>query len=168
MKMPMPKVAYRDGEIDEITLEMFVRVYKEQFEAVDPEHELPALSDEEIAAACADSAVTGGPQVCAVARYVAANGGTLPTAPVVSGLTPATVVIGAPSFTLSVGGTGFRADDVIVFNGFDEPTTFVSDTELTTGVNMPLWAAPATVPVLVRNAIGMESAPQTFTFTAAQ
>ena len=33
----------------------------------------------------------------------------------------------APSFTLSVQGTGFTADAVIVLNGFDEPTTVVSD-----------------------------------------
>lgn len=74
-----------------------------------------------------------------------------PVAPIVTSLEPATAVIGDPSFDIHVIGTGFTPDSVIVFNGFDEPTTFVSDTELTTGVNMPLWQAPAVVPVSVRN-----------------
>lgn len=72
-------------------------------------------------------------------------------APILSSLNPATVVLGSESFDIHVIGTGFTPDSVIVFNGFDEPTTFVSDTELTTGVNMPLWQAPAVVPVSVRN-----------------
>lgn len=89
-----------------------------------------------------------------------------PEAPTVTALVPATVAIGAPSFTVHVTGTGFGADSVIVWNAYDEPTTVVSPTEVTTGVNMAVWLAPATVPVQVRSA-GALSAPVSFTFTAA-
>jgi hypothetical protein len=94
--------------------------------------------------------------------------GAAPPPPVVTALEPATAVVGAPSFTLHVRGTGFGPGSVIVFAGQDEPTTVVSDTEITTGVNMAVWTAPdPAVPVLVRAADGVESAAQTFAFTAA-
>jgi hypothetical protein len=86
--------------------------------------------------------------------------------PTVTSLVPATVALGAPNFTVHVVGTNFTPDAVIVWNGFDEPTTVVSPTEVTTGVNMAVWLAPATVPVSVR-AGGVESASIPFTFTAA-
>lgn len=89
------------------------------------------------------------------------------TPPTVSAVVPATVAIGAPSFTVHVHGIGFTPDSVIVFDGYDEPTTVVSETEVTTGVNMAVWLAPATVGVAVR-AGGLTSAPVSFTFTAAR
>lgn len=86
--------------------------------------------------------------------------------PVVNSLVPNSVAIGQPSFDIHVMGTGFTPTSVIVFNGYDEPTTFVSETELTTGINMDVWTAPsAPLPVHVRNADGVLSDPQTFTFT---
>jgi hypothetical protein len=87
-------------------------------------------------------------------------------APAVESLAPDTAAIGAPDFTVHVTGTGFTPDAVIVFNGFDEPTTVVSDTEVTTGVNMAVWQAPVSVPVQVR-AGGNLSNSKIFTFTAA-
>ena len=92
---------------------------------------------------------------------------SLAVPPVVSSLNPSSAVIGIPSFDLHVIGSGFNPGSVIVFNGYDEPTTFISPTELTTGVNMSVWAAPAVLPVKVRNGNGMESAPVNFTFTEA-
>ena len=50
--------------------------------------------------------------------------------PAVTGLTPATVIAGGPSFTLRVGGAGFASSSVVRWNGQDRPTTFVSDTQL--------------------------------------
>ena len=90
--------------------------------------------------------------------------GTAP-APVLTSLVPPTVALGAPSFTIHVHGIGFAPGAVIVWNGYDEPTTVVSSTEVTTGVNMAVWAAPATVPVLVRNPDGRLSNALSFTFT---
>jgi hypothetical protein len=90
------------------------------------------------------------------------------TAPVLASLTPATVVLGAPSFTLHVHGTGFVEGAVIVFAGHDEPTTWVSATEVTTGVDMNVWLGPdPAVPVVVRGAGGAVSNTLTFAFTAA-
>jgi len=97
----------------------------------------------------------------------AAGGGG--TAPVLASLTPATVALGAPNFTLHVHGTGFVDGAVIVFAGKDEPTTWVSDTEVTTGVDMSVWAGPdPAVPVAVRGVDGALSNTLPFAFTAAR
>lgn len=83
----------------------------------------------------------------------------------VTSLNPSSVAIGAEPFDIHVMGTGFNQSSVILFNGLEEPTTHVSDTELTTGINMPLWTAPAVVPVsVVTNGVASES--QNFEFTA--
>jgi len=95
---------------------------------------------------------------------VNAPGGT-PLA--VTALVPDTVVLGSPSLTLHVQGTGFTAASVITFAGHDEPTTLVSPTEVTTGIDMSVWLGPDAVPVTVRNGDGAPTAPLLFTFTAA-
>jgi hypothetical protein len=90
-----------------------------------------------------------------------------PVAPVLVSLTPTTAQIGDPDFILQVTGTGFTATSVIVFNGFDEPTTLISETEVTTGVNMTVWLTPtAPLPVVVRNDTAVSNA-LSFTFTEA-
>lgn len=94
------------------------------------------------------------------------DGSELEGAHAVATLEPATVVLGSPNFDIHVKGAGFKEDSVIVFNGFDEPTTFVSANEVKTGVNMGVWAAPAVVPVAVRTD-GVVSNSQNFEFTAA-
>jgi len=110
--------------------------------------------------------INGSTPVVSAVRGAAFVPASVPT-PVVSSLTPATAVIGAANFTLSVKGTGFTPGSKIVFNGFEEPTTFVSATELTTGVNMAVWTAPsAPLPVAVRALDGEMSNAMTFTFTA--
>jgi hypothetical protein len=83
----------------------------------------------------------------------------------VTSLNPSTVVLGSESFDIHVMGKGFTPESVIIFNGFEEPTTFVSDTELTTGVNMPLWQAPAVVPIQVQGGNGVMSNSMDFSFT---
>jgi hypothetical protein len=92
--------------------------------------------------------------------------GEVPPPPALTALDPATAEIGAPSFTLHVRGTGFLPGAVITFAGHDEPTTLVSGSEVTTGVDMALWLGPDAVPVAVRNADAQVTAPLAFTFTA--
>lgn len=87
--------------------------------------------------------------------------------PIISSLNPNEAVVGSTDFTMLVLGQNFDAGSVIVFNGGDEATTFVSATELSTGVKPSLASGAATVPVLVRNADGQQSAARNFTFTAA-
>jgi hypothetical protein len=84
--------------------------------------------------------------------------------PVLSSLTPDTAISGDPDFVLSCGGTGFRSNSVIMFGNEDEPTTFVSDTEVTTGVKPSLFA-PAVVPVHIRTPGLPDTDPVDFTFT---
>jgi hypothetical protein len=82
----------------------------------------------------------------------------------VTGLSPATAVAGdATDVTLTVQGTGFTPATVIVFNGLEEPTTYVSATAVTTGVKPSLFVVPAVCPVSVVGA----AASVPFEFTAA-
>jgi hypothetical protein len=57
----------------------------------------------------------------------------------------------ATDIVMHVHGTGFTEQSVIYFNGLAEPTTFVSETEVTTGVKPSLFVVPAVCPVTVRN-----------------
>ena len=57
----------------------------------------------------------------------------------------------ATDITMRVTGTGFTEDSVITFNGIDEPTVFVSETEVTTVVKPSLFTVPAICPVTVKN-----------------
>jgi len=87
--------------------------------------------------------------------------------PVVNSLNPSSAALGSPSFVLHVMGTGFDPASVIVWNGSNEPTTFVSPTEVTTSVNMSTAEVAMPIPVAVRNPDGVTSAAKTFTLTAA-
>ena len=88
-----------------------------------------------------------------------------PPMPVITSLDPNTAECGSPDdITMSVVGTGFTPNSVIVFNGHDEPTTYEGPTTISTGVKPSLFVVPATCPVHVRDAAG-NSAPMDFTFT---
>src|SRR5712691_13109319 len=52
-------------------------------------------------------------------------------APQLSSVSPATVVVGAAGFTLTVTGSSFVSSSVIGWNGNTRPTTFVNSTQLT-------------------------------------
>jgi len=84
--------------------------------------------------------------------------------PEITSLSPANATIGSEAFDIHVHGTGFGENTKIIFNGFEEPTTVVSDTEVTTGVNMPLWQAPVVVTVQVSTRDGVVSNPMNFEF----
>jgi hypothetical protein len=90
--------------------------------------------------------------------------GPIPAPPTLTSLSPDTAVSGDPDFVLSCIGTGFDTSTVIRFGDFDEPTTFVSDTEVTTIVKPSLFA-PATVQVFTHEG-PTYSDPLDFTFTA--
>jgi IPT/TIG domain-containing protein len=87
-------------------------------------------------------------------------------AAVITSLNPDHADIGGADVTMHVIGTGFTPDAVIVFNGGDEPTTYVSDTELTTVVRPSTATVEGAFPVMVRQADG-ESNEVDFTFAAA-
>jgi hypothetical protein len=86
-----------------------------------------------------------------------------PEVPVIISLSPNSAVSGDPDLEMSVNGTGFTIDSIIVFAGQDEPTDYFSPTLIGTGVKPSLFA-PAVCPVTVRNPTG-ESNSVDFTFT---
>lgn len=82
-------------------------------------------------------------------------------------MSPDTAELGSEDVTVSFIGAGFDAASIINFAGQEEPTTLVSDTELTTIVKPTLgWGAVA-VPVYIRNAVTQSETLQ-FTFTEAE
>lgn len=87
--------------------------------------------------------------------------------PTVSSLNPGSATVGDPDFTLHVMGTNFTPESVIVFNGGEEITVYVSATELTTGVNMATVTGAYTVPVAVLSSDGVLSEPVNFVFQDA-
>jgi len=54
--------------------------------------------------------------------------------PVLSGVSPVSVIAGDPGFTLTVNGEGFVYGSVVRWNGEDRPTTRVSATKLTAAI----------------------------------
>jgi len=88
-----------------------------------------------------------------------------PVIPTISVLTPNTAECGSADLEMKVTGTGFTPTSVIVFNGHDEPTDFISDTEVGTGVKPSLFAVPATCPIKVRDTAGVSNSLN-FDFTA--
>ena len=71
--------------------------------------------------------------------------------PTIEALDPDEIEIGAADTILHVHGTGFTPNSVIHFAGHDEPTSFVSDTEVTTGLKPSLWGEPVVVKCSVKN-----------------
>lgn len=87
-------------------------------------------------------------------------------APVINSLNPNTAVVGGPDLTMTVIGSGFTSGSVIVWNGGDEPTTFVSATQVSTGVKPSTASGPWSIPVAVRNGDKISNS-LAFQFTAA-
>jgi hypothetical protein len=95
------------------------------------------------------------------------GGGTDPEPgmePTLTSLDPDTAELGSADITLRVLGTNFTDSSVIHFSDNDEPTTFVSDTEVTTGVKPSLGWGAVSLPVTVKQG-SYETDPLDFTFT---
>jgi hypothetical protein len=87
-----------------------------------------------------------------------AIGGDIPNAiPNITSLDPAFVVVGGLDVTLRVLGEKFTANCVIYINGWDEETTYVSPTEVTTLFTTSLFPTPVMLPVLVKKANSLDS-----------
>lgn len=86
--------------------------------------------------------------------------------PHLSGLQPQNAFAGdGVDVELQVIGSDFTAESVVMFDGQDKLTTYVSATELTVIVEPSLYS-PSEVPVMVRNGDGQESDPLPFEFIA--
>lgn len=89
--------------------------------------------------------------------------------PTITKLEPDTAECGATKdITMVVEGTGFHPKSVIVFGEHDEPTKFISATQVSTGVKPSLFLGPDAVPVTVRNAGFAPSNEMPFTFTDSE
>jgi len=87
--------------------------------------------------------------------------------PIITSLVPNTATVGGADFTLQVLGTGFTSTSVIYINGVAaSPTTFVSETELSTPVDMGLVLNPVVAPITVVDG-SVTSAALDFTVVAA-
>lgn len=91
--------------------------------------------------------------------------GSIPT---IASLAPASLEVPGPDAEVIVTGTGFTVETAINWNGGDEPTDFVSETEVKTTVKPSTVQAPLpfALPVYVHNA-GVKSNVLEFTFTEA-
>jgi hypothetical protein len=93
-----------------------------------------------------------------------------PPAPILSSLSPATKVGGSPAFTLAVNGSDFRSGAVVLWNGSNRPTAFISSSQLTASIpasDLTGGSDISTVFVTVRNPNGALSNPESFTITPA-
>jgi hypothetical protein len=78
--------------------------------------------------------------------------------PIITLLSPGTVTVGAPAFTLTVGGDNFVSGAVVNFGGSALTTTFVSSNQLTAAVPASLTATAGSINVTVANPGGATSA----------
>jgi VCBS repeat-containing protein len=70
-------------------------------------------------------------------------------APIITSLSPASVLVGGAAFTLTVNGNNFVAGSLVRWNGSNRTTTFVSSQQLTAAISASDIAAPKTVQVTV-------------------
>jgi IPT/TIG domain len=113
-----------------------------------PPHHLPSINEPP------GSDVTAPP---------AGEGGGEVAVPELLSIDPEVAAIGDDDLTLTCTGEDFDDTCVITFNGGEEPTTFVSATELTTTVKPSTATVAGEFPVTVKNAHG-ESEPVMFEF----
>lgn len=97
----------------------------------------------------------------------ASGGGTVNPVPAVSSISPASVTVGDPAFTLTVTGTNFISGSVVNWNGSALATTFVSATQLTASVTAPLLTTAGTANITVFNATPGGGTSNVVVFTVA-
>lgn len=79
------------------------------------------------------------------------GGGTVASAPTVTSISPASIVVGSGAFSLTVNGSGFLASSVVEVNGTAEATTYVSASQLTAAIPAGQISNGASLAVAVMN-----------------
>ncbi len=82
--------------------------------------------------------------------------------PAITTLNPSQAVVASPAFTLSVAGSNFASTSILVWNGFDLRTTFVSASSLTASIPANLLGAAGIAKVRIRNTSTVQSAEVDF------
>lgn len=91
---------------------------------------------------------------------------TIYPAPAITSLAPDTVAAGHSAFTLTVNGTNIRAGAVIQWNGTDLTTTSPSAGVLQANIAAGLVTSAGSVPITIRTADNVVSAPTSFRVVA--
>jgi len=119
-------------------------------EFVDEEHLLVQVGAEQINSAGVVQITTQSP---APANFVSNAAPFIVEAmtPVITNLTPNSVVAGNPTLTLTITGSGFAADTQVLWNGTPLTPQSVSPTQITVQIDAALLANGQTVGVAVRN-----------------
>ena len=86
--------------------------------------------------------------------------------PVLSSLSPSSVVAGHSPFNLTVDGSGFLPDSLVQWNGNSRPTTFVSSARLTAAISAGDVSSPGTAQVRVVNSPQDTSSSLPFTINS--
>lgn len=89
------------------------------------------------------------------------------TSTTLAALTPASVTATGPSFTLTVTGTRFTSQSILVWNRIQVPTTFISSTELRAQISASDIATAGSVPVYVYDPQAGSSNTESFTVQPA-
>lgn len=95
--------------------------------------------------------ILDGPFVAAGASPAAATGGYASPTPVLSSVSPESVVAGSPDVTLTLTGANFTAATLVRWNGNYLATSVVSDTEVQAVIPAAALATPTSAPLLVDN-----------------
>jgi VCBS repeat-containing protein len=86
-------------------------------------------------------------------------------APIITSLSPASVLVGGTTFTLTVNGNNFVTGSLVQWNGSNRTTTFVSSQQLTAAISASDIAAPKTVQVTVYSPAPVNATSNAQTFT---
>ena len=92
-----------------------------------------------------------------------ASGKAPSVAPTITGLVPATTLGTGGTMSLTVNGTGFRQNSVVVVNGVPMATNYISATQLS-AQNVPKRTSAGTLPVTVVTG-GVATSATNWTFT---
>jgi subtilase family serine protease len=118
-----------------------------------------SVSSTSLTAAISASSIAAAGSFSVTVTNPAPNGGTSAAStftvnnplPVLNSISPTSVAVGSPAFTLSVSGSNFNASSVVNFNGQAVSTTFVSATALTASIPATDVATAASDSVTVSN-----------------
>jgi hypothetical protein len=105
--------------------------------------------------------------LAALLLLAAAGGGPInppEEEPKLTSLSPNTAELGSADITMVCNGSGFTPTSTIHFADYDEPTTFISATAVSTGVKPSLGWGPVSVDVYVKSG-PFQSETLQFTFT---
>lgn len=93
-----------------------------------------------------------------------------PNTPTITSLTPSSILLGGPAFTLTVNGSNFVSGSVVNWNGIARQTTFVSSTQLQAAITAADVANPGAVNIVVSNpgSSGSTVPSTAFAFTVTQ